>query len=170
MMRTVRHRVVLSAALLVSVVVLVAVVAPRPAHAAEWGAIVPGESTIEVVRARWGEPTRSEALKIESYDATQWVYEGDRAPPGIRRLTFEFGLLAAAGYQPDVVRIMRLEPNPGIFTRNTIVIGWGVPTRAGKDHETPVFFYRSGLLVEFDKEGWLALRMTFTPPQPEGGQ
>jgi hypothetical protein len=168
MMRTVRHAALLSVAMVAALVVVLAVPAPAPAHAAEWGAIAPGESTIETVRARYGEPTRSEALKIESYDAKQWVYERDRAPAGIRRLTVEFGLLTPAGYQADVVRVLRLEPNPGIFTRNTILIGWGVPSRAGKDNEAPVFFYRAGLLVEFDKEGWLAVRMTFTPPQPEG--
>jgi hypothetical protein len=138
----------------------------RPAVAEEWGTVIPGETTIDAVRARFGEPTRSQSVKVEGYDTTEWVYEGTRAPRGIRRLTIDFGLLTPAGYRPDLVRIMRLEPNPGIFTRSTVLMGWGTPTRMGKDKDRPIFFYQDGLLVEFDKDGWLALVMTFTPPQP----
>jgi hypothetical protein len=137
-----------------------------PASAAGWGAIVPGQSTVAAVRAHYGEPSRAEAVKIEGYDASQWTYDGERAPQGIRRLTIEFGLLTPTGYRPDLARLIRLEPNPGIFTRMTVLNGWGWPTKSGKDGEVPVFFYQEGLVVEFDREGWLAVRMTFTPPQP----
>ena len=44
--------------------------------------------------------------------------------------------------------------------------GWGIPNRVGKDGQTPVFYYESGLLVLFDKDGWMAMSMVFTPPQP----
>jgi hypothetical protein len=36
-----------------------------------------------------------------------------------------------------------------------------------KQNDTDVFFYREGLLVNFDKEGDEASLLTFTPPQPE---
>ena len=145
---------------------LVFLAVPLVAGAAEWGSIVPGETTQEVVRARYGEPTRRAAQKIDGYDTTEWVYDGARAPRGIRRLVLEFGLLTAAGYRPDVVRVLRLEPAPGMFTRALIERGWGVPNRVGKDRDTPVYFYESGLVVLFDTEGWMAVSMVFTLPQP----
>lgn len=136
------------------------------AHGAEWGTLVPGQSTIESVRAAYGEPTRRNSVKVEGYDTIEWVYEGERAPRGVRRLSVEFGLLMEGGYRPELVRLFRLEPMPGIFTQRAVLLGWGPPTRVGKDGETPVFFYQDGLIVLFDKQGWIAERMIFTPPQP----
>lgn len=139
---------------------------PTASGAAEWGTIVPGQTTQEAVHARYGEPSRRGVQKVEGYDTTEWVYEGTRAPGGIRRLVVEFGLLTPTGYRPEVVRVMRLEPAPGVFTRPLVERGWGVPDRVGKDRDTPLFFYESGLLVFFDREGWMAVAMVFTPPQP----
>ena len=146
--------------------VALAMAAVAPAFAAEWGSIVPGTSTTESVRARFGQPTRQATQKVDGYDTTEWLYEGERAPRGLQRLVVDFGLLTGAGYRANVVRTMRLEPVPGVFTRDTVLIGWGTPQRAGKDGETPVFFYQDGLIVYFDKEGWVAARLLFTPPQP----
>jgi hypothetical protein len=137
-----------------------------PASAAEWGAITPGQSTKDSVRARYDQPTKSTPLKVEGYDTTEWAYEGSRAPRGIQRMTIEFGLLTGDGYKPDVVRELRLEPKPGIFIRPTVILGWGQPARVGKEGESPLFYYEEGLIVLFDKEGWVAERMVFTLPQP----
>ena len=117
------------------------------------------------------------AVAISSFAQTAthsaWSTRDDRSrsprscwPRGLQRLVVDFGLLTGAGYRANVVRTMRLEPVPGVFTRDTVLIGWGTPQRAGKDGETPVFFYQDGLIVYFDKEGWVAARLLFTPPQP----
>ncbi|MBI2206351.1 MAG: hypothetical protein HYU41_21160 [Candidatus Rokubacteria bacterium] len=137
-----------------------------PALAAEWGSIAPGKSTIESVRATYGQPTRQNTQKVDGYDTTEWLYEGDRAPRGLQRLAVDFGLLTPAGYRPDLVRTMRLDPVPGVFTRETVLLGWGKPHRVGKEGDAPLFFYQDGLVVFFDKDGWLASRLLFTPPQP----
>ena len=137
-----------------------------PARAAEWGTLVPGTSTTDSVRAQYGQPTKSQAQKVEGYDTTQWVYEGARAPAGIVRLTVDFGLLTAAGYKKDVVRSFRLDPKPGVFNRTLAMDGWGTPTRVGRDGEFEIFLYEQGLLVYFDKEGRIAQTLIFTPPQP----
>lgn len=144
---------------------LSAVMPPR-AHGAEWRAIVPGTSTTATVQAQFGDPSRISPGKLEGYDTAQWVYEGSQAPTGMNRMTVDFGLLAATGYRPDVVRTFRLEPKPGIFTRETILMGWGVPSRAGDQDDAPVFYYEDGLVVIFDAEGWLAQSMLFTVRQP----
>ena len=151
--------------LLASVSAAVVLAIASSAHAAEWGAIVPGESAQDAVRTRYGAPTRMASQKVEGYDSPQWVYEGPQAPRGFTRATFEFGILTPKGYRPELVRVIRLEPRPGIFTRTTVINGWGVPTRVGRDKEADVFFYADGLLVYFNKEGWLAETMIFTPPQ-----
>jgi hypothetical protein len=65
-----------------------------------------------------------------------------------------------------VVRLLRREHRPKIFGRNGVVQAWGVPDGMGKQNATDVFFYREGLLVNFDKEGDEASLLTFTPPQP----
>ena len=139
------------------------------AHAAEWGAVIPGESVQDTVRARYGAPTRMASQKLEGYDSAQWVYEGAQAPRGFSRATFDFGILTPKGYRADLVRTIRLEPRPGIFTRTTVLNGWGVPTRVGRDKDAEVFFYADGLLVYFNKEGWIAETMIFTPPQKSAG-
>jgi hypothetical protein len=146
---------------------LFVIVAPvRPAAAAEWNAIRPGVSTMEAVRARFGPASKTSVQKLEGYDAAQWVYEGAAAPPGITRLTVEFGLLTLLGFRADLVRDFSLVPKPGIFTRRTILNGWGVPMRVGREGDAEVFLYRAGLLVYFAKDGWDAQLMVFTPPQP----
>jgi len=136
------------------------------AHAAEWDAVRPGESTQSTVRAQFGQATKVSSQKLEGYDTVQWVYEGDQAPKGMIRVTIDFGLLTPQGYRPDFVRQMILEPRRGIFTRNTVVAGWGRPDVADVEGDAKVFRYRSGLFVYFDREGWIAERMYFTPPQP----
>ena len=137
------------------------------AGGAEWGTIVPATSTMETVRAHFGGPTRAETQKVESYDTTAWVYEGAEAPPGMSRMVVEFGLLQAGGFKRDLVRSFRLEPHPGVFTRDTILTGWGRPTGFSKEGGSDSFFYEDGLVVIFDKDGaWSAVSMVFTPPQP----
>jgi hypothetical protein len=46
----------------------------------------------------------------------------------MRRLTIDFGVSAADGFHPEVIRRFTLEPNPAIFTVATVVHGWGGPT------------------------------------------
>jgi hypothetical protein len=149
-----------------AVVALVVLALPATAAAAEWGAITPGRTTQEAVRAQYGEPSQRATQKVEGYDTVEWVYEGPRAPRGFRRMAIEFGMLTPAGFRPEIVRVMRLQPNPGVFTRPLIERGWGRPDRAGKDKDVPVYYYDEGLLVLFDKEGWVAVGLIFTPPQP----
>ncbi len=158
------------ALVLATLALMLAALVPLTARAAEWDTIAPGTTTTDTARAQLGDPTRTAALKIEGYDASQWVYEGDRAPRGARKLELEFGLLTESGYKRDVLRLFRLDPTPGVFTRETILLGWGFPTRVGKDGDTPVFYYDEGLVVFFDKDGWIAQRMIFTPHQPQAKQ
>jgi hypothetical protein len=149
------------------VVVAVALaLAFAPAHAAEWGTIVPGSSTMETVRARYGGPTKSETQKVDSYDTASWVYEGPQAPVGMVRMVVEFGLLQSTGYRRDVVRSFKLEPKRGIFHRKLVLAGWGAPERVGKQAGVETFVYAEGLVVTFDKAGLQAESMLFTPPQP----
>ena len=42
-------------------------------------------------------------------------------------MTVDYGLLTPQGYKPTVVRVLRLEPKPKIFGRNTVIQAWGVP-------------------------------------------
>lgn len=142
---------------------LVAVV--PPARAAEWNTIAPGTSTKAAVQAQLGPGTRSEAEKLEGYDTTRWVYEEAQTPPGVKRLTVDFGLLTPGGYRPDVVRDLRLEPKPGVFDRGTVLEGWGWPDRVGKDGDAEVFLYQDGLLVYFGSDRDAVTLMIFTPPQ-----
>jgi hypothetical protein len=138
--------------------------------AADWGGVIPGESTKDSVRARHGDPTRATTEKLDRFDTQTWVYEGSQAPTGMFRMTVDFGLAAATGFRADVVRSFKLEPHPGIFTRPAIIDGWGRPSGAAPAGQPPAFFYESGLLVYFDKDGWEVQAMVFTPPQPTGGQ
>jgi hypothetical protein len=137
-----------------------------PVHAAEWGLIRPGASTKEAVRARYGAPSRVDRQKLDNYDTETWVYEGDKPPTGLQRLTVEFGLLQQEKYQPDTVRAFRLEPKPGTFNRGVVTNGWGFPDRMGRENGQDIFLYREGLLVYFDEAGWNAKLMLFTVPQP----
>ncbi len=146
---------------------LVLAVLAAPAAALDWGGIVPGASTMEAVRASYGAPSRTSAQKVEGFDTATWIYEGPRAPAGIRRLTVEFGLKVGSDYRADLVRAFRLEPKPGAFTRRTILVGWGEPTAVKvDDRKVTRFFYQEGLVVDFDADGWTPTLLTFTPPQP----
>jgi hypothetical protein len=137
------------------------------AAAADWGAIEPGVSTPATVRERWGAPSKETRLKVEGYDTLQWVFEGNRAPSGLMRMTVDFGLLTPAGYKPDVVRLLTLEPNKGMFGQTTVEQGWGAPdATAGTPQKDLSYFYREGLLVFFDKEDF-ATRMVFSIAQPD---
>jgi hypothetical protein len=137
------------------------------AEAAEWGGIKPGESTMEMVRSRFGAPTLTKAEKTEGYDTARWTYESPRTPAGIKSLVVDFGLVVGGVFQAQVVRTFRLEPKPGIFTRATILAGWGDPARSSPVGELPLWFlYETGLIVYFDKEGWQVESMVFVPPQP----
>jgi hypothetical protein len=146
--------------------VVLVLLAGTPADAAEWGLIRPGVTTKEAVRARYGAPTRVDRQKVETYDTEAWIYEGERSPTGLDRLTVEFGLLQQDKYQADLVRAFRLEPRPGTFNRGVIANGWGFPDRMGRENDRDIFLYRDGLLVYFDESGWNAKLMIFTVPQP----
>jgi len=113
-----------------------------------------------------GRPTRTETQKVDGYDTTTWIYEGTQAPTGLTRMVVDFGLLRAGGFQRATVRALRLEPHPGVFTRDAVLTGWGRPTGVGKEGGVDSFFYEDGLLVIFDKEAWSAVSMLFTLPQP----
>jgi hypothetical protein len=149
-----------------ALVLLLAVVAVPAATASEWGTIQPGTSTMETVRARFGAASKTSTQKLEGHDAAQWIYEGAAAPPGFVRLAVDFGLLTSLGYRADIVRDFTLAPKPGVFNRRTVVNGWGVPNRIGREGDIEVFLYVDGLLVYFDKEGWNAQLLVFTPRQP----
>jgi hypothetical protein len=138
----------------------------RPALAAEWGNITPGASTTEQVRELYGRPSREIPAKVEGYDTLQWIYERSQAPEGLVRLTVDFGLLTASGYKPSVVRLVTLDPKPLIFTRKTMIDGWGLPDREGVMDGLPTFIYTEGLFVMFQKEGESAVRLIFSIPQP----
>lgn len=139
-----------------------------PAAAAEeWGGIEPGITTIDQVRARYGAPSKETRAKEQGYDTMQWVFEDARAPGGIQRLTVDFGLLSPQGYKQTVVRAFRLEPKPKIFAKNTVAQAWGPPDAIASQNEQETFFYKSGLVVIFTKDGTDTVLMTFTPPQPD---
>ena len=148
------------------IVVMVALALPIAALASEWGSIIPGTSTMEEVRGQHGGPTKTETQKTDNYDTTSWLYEGAQAPTGLLRMVVEFGILQASGYRRNVVRSFRIEPKPGVFHRRIVLAGWGAPERVGKQGETEVFYYADGLVVMFDKEGFDARTLVFTPPQP----
>jgi hypothetical protein len=137
------------------------------AGAAEWGGITPGVSTRENVSERYGQPSRESRQALEGYETIQWVYEGARAPVGLKRMVVDFGLLTAQGYRTNVVRSFLLEPKPGVFQRRTVINGWGAPDGVSIQDGHQVFFYKSGLVVYFPERGADATSMLFTPPQTE---
>jgi hypothetical protein len=151
--------------LTLAIAVLIAAAAGG-AGAAEWGLIRPGVSTMEEVRARYGTPTRVAREKVESYETEKWEYEGAQAPPGIARLTVEFGLVQSETFRREAVRAFRLEPKAGTFNRGVVTNGWGLPDVMGHEGGEDLFLYKDGLLVYFDKQGWNARLMIFTVPQP----
>ena len=138
-----------------------------PAAASDWGGIEPAVTTVDQVRDRYGQPSKESRPKIEGYDTLQWVYEGDRAPAGIARMTVDFGFLTAAGYKPNLVRLLTLEPKPLMFGKNTVIQGWGVPDAIADNKDgSSTLIWKDGLLVLFDKEGKDSLSMIFSVPQP----
>jgi hypothetical protein len=149
-------------ALVIAVAVLVWGTA---AGAAEWQTIRPGETLQSAVRTQFGSPTRMLSQKVEGYDSPQWVYEREQAPKGMMRVTIDFGVLTPQGYRADIVRLMTLEPHPGVFIRPTVLSGWGEPDSTDVEGDKKVIRYLSGLFVYFDKNGWVAEKMYFTPPQ-----
>lgn len=151
----------------VLVVVATLLSAPPGLRASDWGGISPGASTIETVRSRYGAPSRESREKLEGYDTTRWIYEGARAPAGVKRLIVDFGMLTAAGYRPNLVRYFELDPKPLVFDRATIIGGWGAPDRIGEESGRVLLFYRAGLVVYLDDAGEDAVSMFFTLPQPE---
>jgi hypothetical protein len=154
-------------ALLAGLAVVGLLVGPAGLPAEEWGGIEPGRTTVDQVRARYGAPSKETRAKEQGYDTMQWVFEGAGAPGGIQRLIVDFGLLSPQGFQPTVVRAFRLEPKPKIFGKNTVAQAWGPPDAIGAQNEQETFFYRSGLVVIFTKDGTDTELMTFTPPQPD---
>jgi hypothetical protein len=151
---------------LIVVVLALALALPAAAGAASWGGIEPGDTTLEQVRERYGAPSKETKQKVESYDTTTWIYEGPKAPGGIKRMVVEFGLLKPDGFKPNVVRVFVLEPRPSIFAVQTVIDGWGLPSVAGDQGGFPTMLYEAGLLVVFDKQTLWADSMTFTLPQP----
>jgi len=147
-------------------VLLAALLVAPAAFAAEWGLIQPGISTTQTVRERYGAPSRTERKKVEKYDTETWIYEGDRAPSGLIRLTVDFGLLRDNKYTPEVVRVFQLEPHGATFNRGIIGNGWGFPDGSGKQGDEEFFVYKDGLLVYFNPDGWTVRLMLFTIPQP----
>jgi hypothetical protein len=151
------------------IVVLAALLLAAPAitRGAEWGLIQPGVSATQSVRERYGAPTRVVRQKVDNYDTESWVYEGDRAPTGIVRLTVDFGLLRDGKYRPEIVRAFQLEPHGSTFNRGIVVNGWGLPDGGGRQGDEEYFVYKEGLLVYFDKDNTFNVRlMIFTLPQP----
>jgi len=144
----------------------VLLVAGGPAAAAEWHGLVPATSTMDTVRTEFGAPTRTESQKVDGYDTTTWIYEGTDAPTGMTRVVVEFGLLQAGGFQRNLLRSFRLEPHPGVFTRQTVLSGWGRPTGVSEQATGDSFYYEDGLVVVFDQEAWSAVNMVFTQPRP----
>lgn len=139
---------------------------PAAVSAAEWGGITPGTSTLETVRERHGAPSRETRQKVEGYNTIQWVYDGTRAPTGMKRMVVDFGLLTPGGFRPNVVRFFVLEPKPGVYDRRTVVNGWDFPDGVGEEGGRTTFFYKAGLQVTFDEKEE-ALSMIFTISQPE---
>src|SRR5204863_8350674 len=51
-----------------------------PAAAADWGLITPGRTTIDAVRAGYGQPTTIEPKNAHSPDTVPGIHEGAHAP------------------------------------------------------------------------------------------
>ena len=152
----------------IAIIVVMALAMPTLAQASTWGGIEPGVTTIEGVRERFGPPSKETRQKMENYDTVTWVYEGDKAPVGVNRMTVDFGILMPDGYKPNLVRVFALEPKVGIFAVQTVVDGWGLPSAAGDENGFPTMVYEDGLIAVFDKQGQWAQSMTFTVHQQLG--
>lgn len=140
-----------------------------PAAAIGWGGIEPTITTLGQVRERWGPPTKETRGREEGQDTLQWIYEGAAAPPGMTRMTVDFGLLRPDGYKRELVRALRLEPKPLIFGRQTVAEAFGQPDLQGIQDNVPVIVYNAGLFVFFDQQGQTAVLLLFTPPLPPRG-
>jgi hypothetical protein len=150
----------------IAVVLGLAVAAPAAVGAATWGGIEPGQTTITELRERFGAPSKETKQKVEGYDTTTWVYEGNKAPVGMLRMTIDLGLLKPDGFKPDLVRVFVLEPKPNMFPLQAVMDGWGPPAAAGDQNGYPTMFYEEGLVVVFERQGQWAEAMTFSMPQP----
>ena len=137
------------------------------ADAADWGTIVPLESTTESVRAVYGQPSSASTTKVDGRETVEWTYEGESVPRGMIRMVVQFGVLRPEGYQADRVRTFRLEPKPGVFSRRQVLVAWGKPDQGGLQDGVPFMVYKSGLTVYFDKDVLYAVSMWFTAPRPE---
>jgi hypothetical protein len=137
-----------------------------PAAADGWGGIVPGESTARDVRARFGDPTRERPVVEEGRTAAEWIYFGDRAPPGLERMVVGFGLLGPTGFTPDVVRALAIYPKPRVFSLAAVTTGWGPPDAVGSDQQTgqvALRYDRRGVLILIDRtESWAEM-ILFAP-------
>ena len=140
---------------------------PATVAAAGWNGVEPGVTGVDVVRARFGPPSKEVKQKVDNYETVEWTYEGERAPGGFQRMVVEFGILLPSGYSPNTVRVLRLDPRRFIFTKDMVISGWGEPDRATTENDRDIFFYTSGLLVTFDKDGVMATSMYFTVKQPD---
>ena len=148
-----------------AVVLGLALAAPGSVWASNWGGIEPGVTTQEQLRERYGAPSKETKQKVEGYDTTTWVYEGNKAPVGMIRMTIDLGLLKPDGFKPDLVRVFALEPKPTIFPLQAVLDGWGMPMAAGAQDGFPTMVFEEGLIVVFEKQGQWADSMTFTVPQ-----
>jgi hypothetical protein len=156
--------------LVTRLVLALVLLAAAPVAASDWGGIYPGTTTVEQVRARYGAPTKESRPKVEGYDTLQLVYEGDRAPSGIVRMTVDFGILTPGGYKAGVVRLLTLEPKPFIFGRNTVIQGWGVPDGIADNADGgATLVWNDGLMVVLDSERLTARTLIFSVPQPMTG-
>jgi len=151
---------------MIAVTLGLALAVPAGAGASGWGGIEPGETTMTEVRERYGAPSKETKQKIEGYDTTTWVYEGNKAPVGMVRMTIDLGILKPDGFKPELVRVFVLEPKLYMFPLQAVMDGWGMPTAAGDQGGFPTMFYEAGLVVVFEKQGQFAESMTFTVPQP----
>lgn len=151
---------------MIAVALGLAMAAPAAVGAATWGGIEPGQTTMAEVRERFGAPSNETKQKVEGYDTTTWVYEGNKAPIGMIRMTIDWGLLKPDGFKPDLVRVFVLEPKPNMFPLQAVMDGWGPPSAAGDQQGFPTMFYEEGLVVVFERQGQWAEGMTFTMPQP----
>jgi hypothetical protein len=137
-----------------------------PAAAETWAGVEPGVSTVSHVRARFGPPSRELRKKVDGFDTTEWIYEGNQAPAGFYRMSVEFGLVVQGVFSAGTVRVLRVDPKPHIFNQATVIAGWGSPDAFSEEGDRLSYFYRSGLVVIFDPSKMHAATMLFTPPQP----
>ena len=141
--------------------------AALPAAAADWDLLVPAQTTQPQARERLGPPTRAEVVKVDGFDTDRWTYDGGQAPPGVVRLVLEFGLKDARGYRREVLRAFRMEPKTGVFHKGILAKGWGDPDRVGREGQTEIFVWASGLIAYFDNPEAIDPKLLlFGIPQP----